>query len=71
MKRLLLPLLLVILTFTVVSCNAYDKRTHTKDAKIEKQIQNKLVETETVIQKELAWKEQKEETYLRLKEKFE
>lgn len=35
MKKLLLPLLLVILTFTVVSCNAYDKRTHTKDAKIE------------------------------------
>lgn len=39
---------------------------------LEKQIQNKLVETETAIQKELARKEQKEyETYLRLKEKFE
>lgn len=36
MKKLLLPLLLVILTFTVVSCGStYDKRTHTKDAKIE------------------------------------
>lgn len=39
---------------------------------LEKQIQNKLVETETAIQKELARKEQKEyETYLRLKKKFE
>lgn len=39
---------------------------------LEKQIQNKLVETETAIQKELTRKEQKEyETYLRLKEKFE
>lgn len=39
---------------------------------LEKQIQNKLVETKTAIQKELARKEQKEyETYLRLKEKFE
>lgn len=39
---------------------------------LEKQIQNKLIETETAIQKELARKEQKEyETYLRLKEKFE
>lgn len=33
MKRLLLPLLLVILTFTVVSC--YNKRTHAKDAELE------------------------------------
>lgn len=33
MKRLLLPLLLVILTFTVVSC--YNKRTHAKAAELE------------------------------------
>lgn len=33
MKKLLLTLLLVILTFTVVSC--YNKKTHTKDSKLE------------------------------------
>lgn len=35
MKKLLLSLLLVILTFMIVSCDSYDKRTYTKDAKIE------------------------------------
>lgn len=33
MKKLLLLLLLVMLTFTVVSC--YNKRTHMKDSKLE------------------------------------
>ena len=35
MKKLLLTLLLVILTFMVVSCYSYDKRTHAKDAEPE------------------------------------